>query len=145
MTSGATVEPLPIFVYGTLLEGQPNSYVWRDNYVSVEAAVCRGGRLMDCGFFPIMVDGPGYSVVGQLFHVKPQRFAAIIHALDVLEGFNPRVLNASMFRREEREVVVNGGDSTRSLTYVGSKELAWHKLPAVPGGDWPRYRASRSR
>ncbi len=52
-------EPLPFFVYGTLLPGQPNDELWADSIIKIEAAFLDNSHIYDMGYYPMLVAQSG--------------------------------------------------------------------------------------
>jgi gamma-glutamylcyclotransferase (GGCT)/AIG2-like uncharacterized protein YtfP len=78
------IEPLPIFVYGTLKREQCRERCWPRPPLRVEAAVARG-RLHDLGPYPAMVPG-GDFIRGELWHLRPEDVPETLQRLDEIEG-----------------------------------------------------------
>jgi len=142
MSSDATTQPLPIFVYGTLMIGQPNDYMWQETVRSFEAAFIIDHCLYDLGYFPMMIENPGRKVVGQLVRLEKHRFSQIIQNLDFLEGFDPDHPQGSDFRRVQLQASSPTGDKIVAWTYVGN-ETRVQTLPVVQCGDWAKHVAER--
>lgn len=134
----------PIFVYGTLLPGQPNAYLWARAVLSQEPAVLENGRLYDMGFYPMLVETPGERVKGVALTLNPASYAAVLANLDELEGYNPQNPAQSAYRRECREVVLENGRRLHAWVYVGQPHHINGQMP-VAGGDWAAYAAVKSR
>jgi gamma-glutamylcyclotransferase (GGCT)/AIG2-like uncharacterized protein YtfP len=143
MNSQATVQPLPIFVYGTLMIGQPNDYIWEDSIDRVEDAYFDNGCLYDLGYYPVMTEEPHYRIKGQLIHVKQDKFAIIIARLDALEGFDPESPLESVFMRICSAVTSLNAEILDAWTYVGHSEHL-QGLPVIEQGDWVAYTTGRS-
>ena len=142
MNSDATTQPLPIFVYGTLMIGQPNDYIWQETVHSFEVAFITDYCLYDFGYFPMMLEKPGRKVVGQLVRLEKDRFSQIIQNLDFLEGFDPDHPQESDFRRVQLQASSPTGGKIVAWTYLGN-ETRVQKLPVVRCGDWAKHVAER--
>ena len=77
---------LPFFVYGTLLPGQPNYYLWREAIERVRPAVLPRSCLYDLGCYPMLVDAPDGEVRGLVVTIRPSSYRAAVALLDQLEG-----------------------------------------------------------
>jgi len=143
MNMKSTLNPTlrPFFVYGTLLPGQPNDYLWGEAIVSQQAATLAHGRLYDCGAFPMLVEEGPDSVIGCLISVQPEQYTAVLARLDELEGYDPDHPEASAYRRVQREVVGEDGRSYSAWVYLGHA-AAMPGMSPIPGGDWRRYAAT---
>jgi len=118
-----------VFVYGTLLAGEPNHRLLA-NAELVGAAVTKPVfALADLGFFPAMVEGGDSAVRGEVYEVDSPTLAR----LDVLEG-HPR-----FYKR--RQVVL--ADGTTAETYVLSPEQAAGR-PTISSGDWRARQGAKS-
>ena len=142
MYSDATTQPLPIFVYGTLLKGQPNDHIWQNSVHSFEAALADNCCLYDFGYYPVMVEKPGCRVIGQLVRLEKDHFLQIIRSLDSLEGFDPDFPHKSCFRRVRMQVSTLAGDKIVAWAYVGDAAQV-QSLPLVECGDWAKHVAER--
>ncbi|MCP4427555.1 MAG: gamma-glutamylcyclotransferase, partial [Chloroflexi bacterium] len=100
-------EPIrPFFVYGTLLSGQPNAVLWQRDGVSAGAALFPNGRLYDMGGYPMLVEGEGGLVKGEIVAVPDGHYTAVLARLDALEGYNPTQPQAPGYRRLARKAVL---------------------------------------
>ncbi|MFD7511656.1 gamma-glutamylcyclotransferase family protein [Streptomyces sp. NPDC059853] len=123
-------ERLPFFVYGTLRAGQRH-YAWalRGHTGREEPAVLPGAVLYEGPGYPYAVGVPdaGRLVHGELMHIRPERFPAVLATLDRLEGPD----------YERLTVRLPGG--ARAWTYLAAEPLATRLRATgtpVPGGDW---------
>ena len=134
---------LPFFVYGTLLPGEANYYLWREAIVDLRPAVMRGARLYDLGAFPMLVDAPDGEARGMLVRVRPSSYHAALWLLDQLEGVNlGRWLRGQSdgpgFRRARRIARPWGVAPAVAWVYVGDPALVAGLSPIGP--DWKTYR-----
>ncbi len=142
MHSSATTQILPFFVYGTLMVGQPNDYLWQDSIHSLRPAYAPDSGLLDLGFYPILVQEKGLRVKGQLIHVLSTRFTELLRDLDALEGFDPQNPAASAFRRIRRKVRTEKGHDQAAWLYSGHRKQL-PDFPLVADGDWARHAAAK--
>ncbi len=138
MDSEATGKPLPIFVYGTLLPGQPNAFIWRDSIRDVEQAQIDDCCLYDLRQYPAMVNREGYTVHGRLVWVAEERFSHMIEDLDFFEGFDPQRLQESNFRRVKVQVSTHDGQLVKAWTYMGCEQHV-QGCPIIESGDWANH------
>lgn len=110
-----------VFVYGTLLRGEPNHRLLVGARFAGDARTTPRHRLVDLGAFPAMVDGGDTSVAGELYEVD----AATLAALDRLEG-HPRFY-------ERRPVALADGRVALAYLLAGDT-VADH--PIITSGDW---------
>lgn len=143
--SDAKLPILPFFVYGTLLRGQPNHFMWAGAALKVEKAVLPGAALYDCGAFPMLALRRAGTVKGELVWVRENRYAALLARLDALEGIDPAEPGRSIYQRQPQWVLNTTQQGQHAWVYIGNENVARH-LPEVPGGDWAAHLAAwRSR
>ncbi len=132
-------DPLPFFVYGTLLPDQPNFFVWGEDIAHLEPATFYGGRLYDMGFYPMLIAAEADTAVsGQLITPLPAQYQAVCQRLDELEGYDPDQPESSDYQRKQVEVVVGDGRSQNAWVYLGQPQFVTDK-PEVPNGRWAAY------
>ncbi|MFN2138219.1 MAG: gamma-glutamylcyclotransferase family protein [Candidatus Promineifilaceae bacterium] len=136
----ATGPKLPFFVYGTLMPGQPNDYLWQDSLIHAQPAIYEG-RLLDCGYYPVLIAAKGERVMGQLVSVAATQYMKIVAELDTLEGFDARNPDASLFRRVRRVVQTKSGVWETAWLYMGQGPRT-EAFPVIPNGDWEAYSAA---
>ncbi len=130
-----------VFVYGTLRAGEINDLnaAARRHGIAAPRLVGSGyvsGRLYDFGSYPGYVPAPeGGRVVGDIYEIDP----ALVPVLDEIEEVYPG--QASLFVRVEHPVECPDGAVSCLLYPVGEHAVAG--LPAIPDGDWIRYRRAR--
>ena len=128
----------PFFVYGTLLPGQPNAFLWVDGVLSQDQAVLPNGRLYDLGHYPMLIEEGDSPVQGMVLTIQPNMVAEIMARLDHLEGYDPEQHEACAYQRVAREVWLADGRSLTAWVYIGQPHYV-AGLPAVDGGDWANY------
>ena len=138
------LQRLPFFVYGTLIPGQPNDYLWQEAIYSMEAAFFRNGKLYDMGFYPMLVEGDTGTVKGRLITVAHGGYQQILKRIDALEGYQPQRPGASAYKRLKREVSIANGQRVQAWTYVGRSRVA-RRGTLISGGDWVAYAARRNK
>jgi gamma-glutamylcyclotransferase (GGCT)/AIG2-like uncharacterized protein YtfP len=143
MNSQATVQTLPIFVYGTLMIGQPNDIYWQNCVKSFERAHINDCRLFDVGYYPMMIKGEGGDVFGQLVHLENKCYSQILQDLDFLEGYDSDHPEDSNYLRIRVQVVSNGEDELEAWTYVGVESKV-QNLTLIEHGDWAKHIAEKA-
>lgn len=133
---------LPFFVYGTLLPGEANYYLWSQAIVDLRPAVMRGAWLYDLGEFPMLVDAPDGEARGMLVYVRPSSYRAALWLLDQLEGVNLSGWLRGQsgepgFQRVRRIAQPWGVAPTVAWVYVGSPAVVAGLSPIGP--DWKAY------
>jgi len=135
-------ENLPFFVYGTLIPGQPNDYLWGNGITDTETAVFANSRLYDMGYYPMLVEKRGGFVHGKLITVTDRMYLETLARLDALEGFVPNQSKDSVYSRVKRVVTICTGRSAVSWIYVGRVDQVGDS-PQITGGDWVVYAAAK--
>lgn len=110
-----------VFVYGTLLEGEPNHRFLAKARLVGEATTKPEFELRDLGGYPALVHGGGQAVAGEVYEVDEPTLVR----LDRLEG-HPR------FYRRSRITLADGATAE---TYL----LLRHQVdgrPTIPAGSW---------
>jgi gamma-glutamylcyclotransferase (GGCT)/AIG2-like uncharacterized protein YtfP len=129
---------LPFFVYGTLLPGQPNEYLWGEAVLAKGKAVMKNGRLYDFGHYPMLVEEGDGTVQGMLMFVREETYSDTLTRLDYLEGFEPSQPEESAYRRVVREVWGADGRSQLAWVYIGHSRYV-EGLVALEDGNWVHY------
>jgi gamma-glutamylcyclotransferase (GGCT)/AIG2-like uncharacterized protein YtfP len=123
-------EWVEVFVYGSLLRGEPNHPLLRDAAWIGPARTVPAYRMVDLGPHPGMVGQGTTAILGEVYRVpKPA-----LDALDALEDHPDVYVRTRIPLDDGREV----------LTYLLRPHLAAGK-PAVSGGDWRAHLRSRER
>ncbi len=114
--------PVRVFVYGTLLAGEPNHRVLAGaTLVADDARTEPAFELRDLGPFPGLVRGGSHAVVGEVYEVDDVTLAA----LDRLEG-HPRFYKRSRISLDDGALVE---------TYLLSPQQVEGR-PVIDSGDW---------
>jgi gamma-glutamylcyclotransferase (GGCT)/AIG2-like uncharacterized protein YtfP len=119
-----------IFVYGTLLSGEPNHRVLRGADRLRDARTAPQYSLHDLGAFPGLVCGGVTTVVGELYSVD----ATTLAELDRFEG-TPRLY---------RRVAVQIADGATAHAYVMRAEQVASR-PRIASGDWRAFRREKGQ
>ncbi len=118
-----------VFVYGTLLKGEPNHRLLADAALVGAALTEPVFYLVDLGPFPALVRGGAGAVVGEVYEVDRPTLAR----LDLLEG-HPR------FYRRQRIAL---DDGSQVETYVLSPEQVAGR-PVIGSGNWRERQGAES-
>ena len=133
------LEPyLPFFVYGTLLPGQPNYDVWLPAISRMRPAELHHCRLYDLGDYPMLVPWAGGVARGMLVELQWEGYAAVVAALDYLEGIDATAPGESAYRRVRRIVRPAGNHAAVAWVYLGDQAFVFG-LPAIDT-DWKTWR-----
>lgn len=130
----------PFFVYGTLLPGQPNAYLWQKEGWVIGEAVFENGRLHNMGHYPMLVKATGMQVRGVVLAVNPAAYTAVLARLDALEGYDPENASACAYRRVLVDVVLANGRTLAAWVYMGGEQFTAGK-PVIEDGDWAAHAA----
>lgn len=131
-SSGLLHVPRPgaLFVYGSLLRGEPNHRVLEGARFVGAARTKPNFSLHDLGAYPAMVDGGTHAIVGELYEVDDLALAR----LDRLEG------HPSYYRREA--VALDDGRIVETYVLPGDRA---NGAPRIEHGDWRRRRKEKRR
>lgn len=113
--------PTRVFVYGTLLAGEPNHRLLTGARLVAEARTKPAFELRDLGAFPGLVSGGAHAVAGEVYEVDE----ATLAALDRLEG-HPRFYRRTTIALEDGAAVE---------TYLLAPEQVEGR-PVIASGNW---------
>jgi gamma-glutamylcyclotransferase (GGCT)/AIG2-like uncharacterized protein YtfP len=116
-----------LFVYGTLLAAEKNHSLLAKSEFAGSAFTVAAFDLFDWGEYPAMAPGGCTRVAGELYWVT----RAELEVLDDFEG------HPSLFRRS----LIALSDDRSAHAYLAAR--ARSTAPAIPHGDWRRWRAER--
>ena len=124
----ASASPAHIFLYGTLMRGQPAHRVLAGRATFVDDATI-AGTLLALGRFPGVVAGRG-RVRGEVWRLEAPE---VLQTLDDYEGYN--------FERRTAVATLASGRRVRAwlYRYRGPRTRA-EKMVVIPEGDWRRHR-----
>ncbi len=118
-----------VFVYGTLLAGEPNHRVLGGAKLIAEARTEPAFELRDLGPFPGLVRGDEHAVGGEVYEVD----APTLARLDALEG-HPRFYRRARIALEDRTIVE---------TYLLTPEQVEGR-PVIASGNWRSRRKEKA-
>ena len=118
-----------VFVYGTLLSGEPNHRLLADAELVGAARTEPDFDLVSLGAFPAMIAGGATAIAGEVYEVD----RPTLDALDRLEG-HPR------FYRRRAVRLDDGGEV---LAYLLTPDQVRGR-PRITSGDWRRARKESS-
>lgn len=115
------MEYTPLFVYGTLLRGEPNhGLLLTAKFVAED--VLEGARLYDLGPYPMLLAEPG-SVYGERYFIPLN----LLPAIDDLED-HPEVYQRQWLQLQSREF---------AWVYVGQAKFTQGR-PVIGSGRWQK-------
>ncbi len=125
---------VPLFVYGTLMAGEPAHPMFAAAVERSAPARLPGAVLHDLGAYPAAVAGMG-DVYGEVHWLDGAAFGAVIARLDAYEG--------EEYRRVRRPVWLDGGAPVEAWVYLADS-AAMAVYPVITDGRWPGVRCARS-
>lgn len=120
-----------VFVYGTLLAGEPNHGVLAGAELVGPAVTAPAFELFDLGAYPALVAGGTRAVAGEVYAVD----AAVLRRLDALEAH-------PAFYRRARIALELGGRMAEAYL-LRPDQVVGRRV--VVSGDWRSYRRERRR
>lgn len=126
--SGRRSATTRVFVYGTLLAGEPNHRLLARARLVAEGRTPPEYELRDLGAFPGLVGDGAHAVEGEVYEVDPETLAA----LDRLEG------HPGFYRRTP----ITLADGAAVQTYLIPPERVAGR-PVITSGSWRARRQER--
>lgn len=120
----------PLFVYGTLMRGEPAYPLVAAYVLAVAPARLAGVNLYSLGAYPLAVAGRGH-ITGELFWLRPDQYDEALRHLDAYEG--------PQYTRE----ICQAQDLTHNIAvaawaYLG-QQPPQSPHPQITDGDWRAY------
>jgi gamma-glutamylcyclotransferase (GGCT)/AIG2-like uncharacterized protein YtfP len=122
-----------VFFYGTLMAGFD-----RRRRAGIDSKLTFLGRgsidaaLFDLGLYPAAVPSHEGRVSGEVYAMSDA--AAVLAALDEIEGFRPSDPDRSLYRREQAVVTLPDASTTPAWVYFYNAPLG--QAPRIPSGDY---------
>ena len=127
------IDPLPIFVYGTLKRGEEREGMWPHMALKVREATTRAA-LFDLGPYPALGEGEDVTA-GELWFIAAEHVEATLAVLDRIEGYN-QAGEADLYVRRQVTCEAEGGESHLAQTYFfADAESLTRARRVVPGAD----------
>ncbi|NOJ92338.1 gamma-glutamylcyclotransferase [Corallococcus coralloides] len=117
-----------VFVYGTLLSGEPNQHLLRGARFVCQAQTPPHFTLYDCGPFPALASAGQHTVGGEVYEVD----APTLAALDRLEG-HPHFYQRS-------PITLDGGARVEAYLFPAARLVG---RPTIESGSWRAYLKER--
>ncbi|NNC15185.1 gamma-glutamylcyclotransferase [Corallococcus exiguus] len=124
----AASAPTRVFVYGTLLEGEPNHRMLHCARLVVPAQTLPHFTLYDCGPFPALASAGHHTVGGEVYEVD----APTLAALDRLEG-HPHFYQRS-------PITLDGGARVEAYLFPAARLVG---RPTIESGNWRAHLKER--
>ena len=116
-----------IFLYGTLMRGEPAHHLLEDRVTFVEDATV-AGTLISLGQYPGLLAGRG-RVRGEVWRLQAPE---VLRTLDEYEGYN--------FQRRATIATLASGRRVRAWLYRYRGPHTRAVKAVIPDGDWRRHR-----
>ncbi|MFN0051201.1 MAG: gamma-glutamylcyclotransferase family protein [Planctomycetales bacterium] len=114
------MNPLPLFVFGTLRQGAENHYYLAGRYARwLPATLHNFRRSVAAHGYPTILPMPGEQVAGELYFLLPDSQAATLAECDLLEELPPGQLAGDHYRRITVPVETAEG-SYQAWVYAGA-------------------------
>lgn len=131
--------PDAIFVYGTLMQGEPRSKaIQRGRPRRIVEAKTRG-RLLDLRLFPALVEAKSASdwVYGE--YVEFDDVDSLLPSLDAIEGYSEEDEAGSIYLRRRTEVILLPNSETgEAWVYRWNRGVGFSRV--LKSGDWRKRR-----
>jgi len=134
------VAPSFVFFYGTLMAGfdRRRRAGIDDKLIYVGRGAIRAA-LFDVGLYPAAVPAPEGHVWGEVYEMTDA--AAVLAALDEIEGHRPDHPDRSLYLRHETDVVLPDGRVAPASAYFYNAPLG--RAPRIRSGDYLEYMKAR--
>lgn len=111
-----------VFVYGTLMMGEPNNHLLDDSAFLMGDETYPDYTMLDLGYFPGVVTGGTTTIKGEVYQVD----ADTLERLDQLESH-------PIFYRRTNIMLKSGRDAS---IYLLQKKYQDALYPCIPTGNW---------
>ena len=113
---------LPLFVFGTLRRGESNHHClagWYDRWLP--ATLHDFKRTTAAHGFPQVTPSPGDQVAGELFFIRPAKFAETLRRCDILEDIPAGKLVGPYYQRAQ-VIVDTAMGSVAAWAYIDPQQ-----------------------
>jgi gamma-glutamylcyclotransferase (GGCT)/AIG2-like uncharacterized protein YtfP len=129
-----------VFFYGTLMAGFD-----RRRRAGIDSKLTYRGRgsimasLFDLGLYPAAVPAPEGNVWGEVYEMEDA--AAVLAALDDIEGYRPDDPDRSLYTRNRAGVTMPDGSGEQAWVYFYNAPLG--QAPRIASGDYLEHTKAR--
>lgn len=122
-----------VFFYGTLMAGfDRRRRAGIDTKLAYRGRGSIRGALFDLGLYPAAIPAPEGVVWGEVYEMADS--AAVLAALDDIEGYRPDDPDRSLYSRSQAEVTMPDGRAERAWVYFYNAPLG--RASRIPSGDY---------
>jgi gamma-glutamylcyclotransferase (GGCT)/AIG2-like uncharacterized protein YtfP len=122
-----------VFFYGTLMAGfDRRRRAGIDDKLRYIGRGSIRGALFDLGLYPAAVPAPDGTVWGEVYEMTDP--AAVVAALDDIEGYRPNDPDRSLYIRDQTDVVLPDGAQERAWVYFYNAPLG--RAVQIASGDY---------
>ena len=122
-----------VFFYGTLMAGfDRRRRAGIDSKLTYRGRGSIRGALFDLGIYPAAVPAPEGMVWGEVYEMDDP--AAVLAALDDIEGYRPDDPDKSLYARAQADVTMPDGTLERAWVYFYNAPLG--RAPRIASGDY---------
>jgi gamma-glutamylcyclotransferase (GGCT)/AIG2-like uncharacterized protein YtfP len=122
-----------VFFYGTLMAGfDRRRQAGIDSKLTYVGRGAIGAALFDLGLYPAAVPAPEGKVWGEVYDMADS--AAVLSALDDIEGYRPGHPDQSLYIRHQTDVSLPDGTKAPAWVYFYNAPLG--RAMRIPSGDY---------
>jgi len=126
---------MKVFVYGTLMDGEPNNVFLRKDAVFLGDGETKPlYTLYDLNAFPAMVFGGDTSIKGEVYEVSKEA----LEDMDRLESYVPKVKGGSLYNRQLILIQLRDRNVAALAYFLDEIPLTMRSRPhpIISSGDW---------
>jgi gamma-glutamylcyclotransferase (GGCT)/AIG2-like uncharacterized protein YtfP len=129
-----------VFFYGTLMAGfDRRQRAGIDEKLTYRGRGSVRGSLFDLGIYPAAVPAAEGVIWGEVYEMADP--AAVLTALDDIEGYRPDDPDKSLYARAVASVTMPDGRGVEAWVYFYNAPLG--KAPRIPSGDYLEHTKAR--
>lgn len=126
---------MKVFVYGTLMDGEPNNIFLRKDAIFLGTGETKPlYTLYDLNAFPAMVFGGNTSVKGEVYEISQ----SALRDLDRLESYDSKHPERGLYNRQLILIQLKDGDVAALAYFLDEipRTVRGAGHPVIPSGDW---------